>query len=458
MRDRRVDGVFRHIAPGPFIVGRQPAAERPQPRFHDMGDLPGPGDDLTDPAHRLRVGGGDRQRAHVVQNVLGRDGGRPDAGFGEGQVFGHLRIEVVADQQHVEVLVDGVLGVRQRRIGGRRQHVRFTGQLQDVGGVTATRALRVERVDRASGDRLDGRLDEAGLVQRIRVQGDLQPPLISGPQRGVQGGRSRAPVLVHLVTARPGQGLLSEPLGAHRVALAQQQHIHRERVHRPMDEAQMPGPRRHRGGLGALGRAGATAADRRDAGRQGLDGLRRRNHVDVRVEPARGQDLALAADDLGGRADLQLRVDAVADIGVAGPAERDDRAVLDADIGLHDSPPVEHDRIRDDRIRGAFGAGDRTLQHRLADRLASAEDGLVASDGQVFLDLDPQVGVGQPDLIPAGRPVQRGVLLTADLHLRPPWSGRRRYRWWWRTRGADRGRRRRSCPTAGRGRAAVRGW
>ena len=50
------------------------------------------------------------------------------------------------------------------------------------------------------------------------------------------------------------------------------------------------------------------------------------------------------------------------------------------------------------------------LRHRLADRLAAAEDGLLAADGEVLLDLDPQVGVAEPDLVADRRAVQRGIL------------------------------------------------
>jgi hypothetical protein len=67
--------------------------------------------DFADPAHGLRVGRHHRDRAEVVQDVLGGDGLAPDARFGEGHVLGDRRVEVVADHQHVEVLVERVDGV-----------------------------------------------------------------------------------------------------------------------------------------------------------------------------------------------------------------------------------------------------------------------------------------------------------------------------------------------------------
>ena len=73
--------------------------------------------DLADAAHRLRVRRHHRERAEVVQDVLGGDGLAADARLGEGHVLGDRRVEVVADHQHVEVLVDGVDRVRPRRVG-----------------------------------------------------------------------------------------------------------------------------------------------------------------------------------------------------------------------------------------------------------------------------------------------------------------------------------------------------
>src|SRR5882672_3568961 len=63
-----------------------------------------------------------RQRAEVVQDVLGSDGLLADARFGEGDVLRDRRIEVMADHQHVEMLCDGVHGERACRIGRGRQH------------------------------------------------------------------------------------------------------------------------------------------------------------------------------------------------------------------------------------------------------------------------------------------------------------------------------------------------
>ena len=70
-----------------------------------------------------------------------------------------------------------------------------------------------------------------------------------------------------------------------------------------------------------------------------------RDQVDVAVDGAGCRDQAVAHDRLGVRTDRQL--DAVADRVVAGAADADDPAVLDADVGLDDAD----DRVDDERAR-----------------------------------------------------------------------------------------------------------
>ena len=262
----------------------------------------------------------------------------------------------------------------------------------------------------------DGRGDEAGLVQRVGVQRDLQAPLLRAPQRGVDRGRGRAPVLVDLVAAGPGERLLLERAGRDGVALAEQQQVDRERVERAVGLLEVPRPGRDGGGLRPLGRAGAAAAQRGQPGGQRLVDLRRREQVDVGVEAAGREDLALAGDHVGARADDQRGVDAVGDVGVAAAPDPDDPAGPDADVGADDAPVVEDDDVGDHRVERALGRGGERLVHRLADRLAAAEDRLLAADGQVLLDLDPQVGVAEADLVPGGRAEDRRVLVASDAH------------------------------------------
>ena len=90
--------------------------------------------------------------------------------------------------------------------------------------------------------------------------------------------------------------------------------------------------------------------------------------------------------------------------GLPALPERDDAAVADADVALDDAPVIEHDDVRDHDVGRAARPTSRALQHRLADRLAAAEDRLVAADAAVLLDLEPEVGVGQAQRSPTVGP------------------------------------------------------
>jgi hypothetical protein len=131
-----------------------------------------------------------------------------NARLGERDVLGDPRVQVVADHEHVEVLVDGVHRVGPRRVGRRRQHVRDAARLDDVGCVAAARALRVIGVDCAALERRQRILDEARLVERIGVDRDLHVVLLGDRQAAVDRRRRRAPVLVELQPQASGLDLL----------------------------------------------------------------------------------------------------------------------------------------------------------------------------------------------------------------------------------------------------------
>ena len=101
--------------------------------------------------------------------------------------------------------------------------------------------------------------------------------------------------------------------------------------------------------------AGAAAEHGRHARHQRFLDLLRADEVDVRVEAAGREDLALARDRLRARADddrhARLR------IGIAGLADGRDAPVPQTDISLVDAGVVDDQRVGDDRVDGAFGCG-----------------------------------------------------------------------------------------------------
>lgn len=385
-----------------------------------------------------------------MEDVLRADRRGADAGLGEGQVLGDRRVEVVADHQHVEVFLGGVDGVGPGRVGGAGQHVRLGDHGHDVRRVPAARTLGVVGVDAASGDGGEGVADEPGLVQRVGVDGDLDPGAVGDGERGVDDGRGRAPVLVQFEAQRAAADLGHHRVVRDGVALAEETDVQRVLLHRRHHPGQMPGTRCHGGRLGALGGSGAAADQGGDPGGEGLVGDLRADEVDVRVDGTGREDASVAGDDLGLGADHQVGVDAVHGVGVAGLADAGDPAVADADVGLDDAPVVDDHGTGDHGVGGALRAGGTGLSHGLADDLAAAEHGLVTGEswtaGTVLLDLDQQIGVGEPDAVTGGRPEQVRVRGTRDLrhrgHLRSPRAVRARHG----RRPAGRVRRRRGFP------------
>ena len=184
--------------------------ERAALHLHLVRGLPGARDDLADAAHRLRVRADHRERADVVQDVLGGNRFLADAALGKRDVFRDAGVEVMAHHQHVQMLVERVDGVGPRRVGRRRQHVRLAAHLDDVRRVAAAGAFGVIGVDHAALERLDRGFDEAGLVQRVGVDRDLRVGPVGRGQCGVDRSGRGAPVLVELQPDRAGLDLLQQ--------------------------------------------------------------------------------------------------------------------------------------------------------------------------------------------------------------------------------------------------------
>src|SRR5262249_50942719 len=140
-------------------------------------------------------------------------------------------------------------------------------------------------------------------------------------------------------------------------------------------------------------RPGAAAEHGGDARHQRLLHLLRADIVDVRVEAAGGEDLALARDHLGAGADDDG--DVGLNVGIAGLADGCNAAAFQADVGLDDSPMVENQRVGDHGIDRAGFVGDLALAHAVADHLAAAEFHLLAVGAKILLYLDDDVGVGE---------------------------------------------------------------
>ena len=73
-----------------------------------MGGLPGAADDFADASHRLTVTRHHADGAEIVQDIFGGDRLATDPALGKRHVLWHVRVEVMTDHEHVEMLVERV--------------------------------------------------------------------------------------------------------------------------------------------------------------------------------------------------------------------------------------------------------------------------------------------------------------------------------------------------------------
>src|SRR5262249_15385320 len=129
-----------------------------------------------------------------------------------------------------------------------------------------------------------------------------------------------------------------------------------------------------------------TAHHRREARIECLLDLLRADEMDMCVDPASGDDLAFAGNDFATRPNDYIH--AGLDIGVACLADNSDTPVLDADIGFHDPPVIENERVCDDRINGTLLTGSLRLTHAVPNDFAATKPHFLAIDREISLYLD----------------------------------------------------------------------
>ena len=211
MCHRRIDRVLGDVTlDAVVVIAGTVSIQRAALLFHLIRRLPGARDDLAHTAHRLRIARHHGENTHVMQHVLCRDGFRPNTAVRKGNILGIGLVEVVADHQHIQMLVDGVAGIRHGRVGRGRQNVIVRRCADNVRRVSAACALGVIGVDRAPVKGVYRVLDTAGLVERVRVNGHLHIVPLRDRQTAVDGGRRAAPVLVQLESGGTGLDLLGE--------------------------------------------------------------------------------------------------------------------------------------------------------------------------------------------------------------------------------------------------------
>ena len=221
--NRGIDRELGDVAPHAHVVASGFfAGQRSALALHFVRGLPGARDDFADPAHRLRIGRHHADRAQIVKHVFGGNRFGPDARFGESHIFGNRRAQMMANHEHVQMLVERIDRERHRGIRGRRQAVRFAANLDDVGRVPSPGAFGVIGVNRAALERANRILHEARFVDRVGVNRDLHVVFFRHGERAIDCRGSRAPIFMQLQADGAGFDLLAQRRGKRRVALCQE--------------------------------------------------------------------------------------------------------------------------------------------------------------------------------------------------------------------------------------------
>src|ERR1700751_1999363 len=326
-----------------------------------------------------------------MQNVFGRNGFLANPALGECEIFRNSRIEVMGDHHHIEGLVKRIYGVWSGWSCRRWNDVWFATDFNDVRGVSAARPFSVKRVNGSAlecGDRI---FDETAFVEGVCVDKNLNIHVIRDRQAAVNGRGCCAPILMKLEAACAGLDLLNETCCRTRVALSVEAEVHREGIGGLEHPPNMPRTWSTGGCIRPYCRSRPAAHHRGQARIESFFDLLRANVMDVRVDAAGGDNLALAGDHFSSGADYDR--DVRLDIRIPSFPDRCNPAVFDCDICLHDSPMIENQGVRNYRVDRAFTARTLGLTHAVANHLPAAELHLLAVGRVVLFYFDDDVRI-----------------------------------------------------------------
>src|SRR5260370_15615379 len=132
---------------------------------------------------------------------------------------------MVSYHHHVERLFGRFRGVGPRWSWRGRNDVGLTAHFDNVRSMPATSPFGVKGVNGSTLERGDGIFDKAAFVQCIGVDKNLDIHLIRDRKAAINGGASRAPVLIKLQAARPSFDLLNDTRRGTRIAFAKKPEI-----------------------------------------------------------------------------------------------------------------------------------------------------------------------------------------------------------------------------------------
>ena len=393
--------------------------------LHLAGRLPGPGDDLAHAAHGLGIRAHHAENAHVMKHVLRRDGLRADAGIREGDILRNPFVQMMADHQHVQVLVDGIDRVRHGRIRGGWEHIGGRRRADDIRRVAAARSLCMIGVNGPASDSRQRVLHAAAFIQGVRMNRYLHVIIIRHVQAVVDDSRSGAPVLVNLESHGSGFDLLDQRLLVGAVAFPEETEIHRIFLCRLQHHLQIPGARGTGGRIGSIRRPCASSDHCGYAAVQRAVNLLGADKMDMRIDSARCHDKIFSCEGFRRRSHRHAGRHAVHNVRISGFSDSFDFSVLDSDIRLNDTVYIHDQRIGNHQIQISVRAFRlHRLSHTITDGLSAAEFYFVSISGIILLHFYYKACVGQTHLIAHSGAVH-GRIFTARYFythcLSPPY-------------------------------------
>ena len=227
-----------------------------------------------------------------------------NSGVCESNVFRNSVIQVVANHQHVKVLINCVDGVWHGWVCRSWQDVRETSNLDDVRCVTAACAFGVECVHYTTCDSIQSIFNTASLVQCVSVNCNHNIIVVSNCQAGIDSCRCGTPVFVNLHAGSTCYNLLSQRAVCRAVALTIHEDVHWELFGSLQHLRDVPWARSTGSSVCTICRACTATSHCGDTGEQSCVNLLSADPVNVSIDTTSGNDQAFSHH----RMDRRLRL------------------------------------------------------------------------------------------------------------------------------------------------------
>ena len=195
--------------------------------FHLAGGLPGAGDDFSHTSHSLRVRAHHAEDAHVMENIFCGNGFRTDPGICKSYVFWDPLIQMVANHQHVQMLIQSIYCIRHGRVSRRGKYVGSCRCPDNVRGMAAAGAFCMVCMDSPSCNSYQSIFHTAAFVKSICMDGYLDVIVVGHVQAVVNGSRSRTPVFMKLQSHGSGFDLFYQSFLVRTVSFSKKTDVHR---------------------------------------------------------------------------------------------------------------------------------------------------------------------------------------------------------------------------------------